>query len=214
MQMQNYPFTPQSTDAELVAGCRRQHRLAQRYLYQRYFGKMLGICMRYTSAREEAEDVLNRAFLKIFQNIGEYEEQGALSGWMATVTLRTAIDYVRSTVKYRQVIAFDSDQDLPFDADALDQLFAEDLYRLIQRLPQASRAVFSLNVVEGYTHREIAEMLGINVNTSKWHLAEAKKQLREWVTSASASDHVASASAGDVQPALAGYALVKNTREK
>lgn len=181
MQMQNYPFTPQSTDAELVAGCRQQHRLAQRYLYQRYYGKMLGICMRYTSAREEADDVLNRAFLKIFQHISEYREQGSLSGWMATLTLRTAIDYVRSTVKYRQVMAFDNDHDLPLDADALENLFAEDLYRLIHKLPKASRAVFSLNVVEGYTHLEIAEMLGINVNTSKWHLAEAKKQLRAWI---------------------------------
>ena len=201
--MQNLHFTTNSTDSELVAGCRQQHRLAQRYLYQRYYGKMLGICMRYTSAREEAEDVLNRAFLKIFQNIGEYEEQGSLSGWMATVTLRTAIDYVRSTVKYRQVMGFDSDRDLPLDADALDNLYAEDLFRLIQKLPQASRAVFSLNVVEGYTHREIAEMLGINVNTSKWHLAEAKKQLRAWV---------APALAGDVKPASAGYALVQQPK--
>lgn len=201
MQMQNYPFTPQSTDAELVAGCRQQHRLAQCYLYQRYYGKMLGICMRYTSAREEAEDVLNRAFLKIFQHIGDYEEQGSLSSWMATLTLRTAIDYVRSRVKYRQVLDFDSDHDLPFDADALENLYAEDLYRLIQQLPKASRAVFSLYVVEGYTHPEIAEMLDINVNTSKWHLAEAKKQLRAWVTSASASV---------IHPALAGYALVQN----
>ena len=92
MQMQNLHFTTNSTDSELVAGCRQQHRLAQRYLYQRYYGKMLGICMRYTSAREEAEDVLNRAFLKIFQNIGGYEEEGSISGWMANVTLRTGIN--------------------------------------------------------------------------------------------------------------------------
>ena len=182
MQMQNLHFTPQSTDAELVAGCRQQHRLAQRYLYQRYYGKMLGICMRYTSRREEAEDVLNRAFLKIFQNTGEYEEQGSLSGWMATITLRTAIDYVRANVKYSQVMDFDSDHDFPLDAGAIENLYAQDLYRLIQKLPPTSRAVFSLNAVEGYTHREIAEKLDINVNTSKWHLAEAKKQLREWIT--------------------------------
>lgn len=179
--MQKIPFTQKSTDAELVAGCRQQDRLAQRYLYQRYFGKMLGISMRYTSHQEEAEDVLNRAFLKIFQNIGEYEEQGSLSGWLATVTLRTAIDFVRANVKYRQVMDFDNDRDIPLDARAIDQLYAEDLYRLIQQLPPTSRAVFSMNVVEGYTHPEISELLGININTSKWHLAEAKKQLREWI---------------------------------
>jgi len=179
--MQNIHFTNQSTDAELVAGCSQQQRSAQRLLYQRYYGKMLGICMRYTSNREEAEDVLNRAFLKIFQNIGGYGEQGSLSGWMATITLRTAIDHVRSHVKYRQVMEFDGGHDLPDDAVALDNLYAEDLYRLIQQLPPTGRAVFSMNVVEGYTHQEISEMLGINVNTSKWHLAEAKKQLREWL---------------------------------
>lgn len=181
MQMQKIPFTPKSTDAELVSGCRQQDRLAQRYLYQRYFGKMLGICMRYSARREEAEDVLNRAFLKIFQNIGEYQEQGTLSGWLATVTLRTAIDYVRANVKYRQVMDFDQQQDIPLDARAIDHLYAEDLYRLIQQLPPTGRAVFSMNVVEGYTHQEISELLGININTSKWHLAEAKKQLREWI---------------------------------
>ncbi len=138
--------------------------------------------MRYTSHREEAEDVLNRAFLKIFQNINEYEEQGSLSGWMATITLRTAIDYVRSKIKYREVMDFNNEKDLPLNAQAIDDLYAEDLFNLIQKLQPTCRTVFSLNVVEGYTHREISEMLNININTSKWHLAEAKKQLRKWVT--------------------------------
>ena len=98
MQMQQH-YSKQSSDAQLLDGCRQQNRLAQRYLYQRFYSQMLGVCMRYTSHRDEAEDVLNRAFLKIFQHISEYEEQGSLSGWMATITLRTAIDYVRSKSK-------------------------------------------------------------------------------------------------------------------
>ena len=100
---------------------------------------------------------------------------------MATITLRTAIDHVRSKVKYRQVMDFNTDQDVPLEATALQELYAKDLYRLIQKLPPANRSVFSLNVVEGYTHREISEMLDININTSKWYLAEAKKQLRKWI---------------------------------
>ena len=181
MQMQNSIYNDRSTDAQLVAGCRRQNRLAQRCLYRRHYSKMLGICMRYTSHRDQAEDVLNRAFLKIFQKINEYEEQGNLRAWMATLTLRTAIDFVRSTIKYRQVMDFENEQDIPLDAAAINNLYAEDLYRLIQKLPATGRTVFSLNAVEGYTHREIADMLGININTSKWHLAQAKKQLRKWV---------------------------------
>lgn len=135
--------------------------------------------MRYTGSRPEAEDVLNRAFLKIFQSIGEYSEQGSLFGWMATITLRTAIDFVRSQVKMRSVFRFGEPPETPHDDGMLAQLQAEDIYRLIQQLPPDQRAVFSMNVVEGYTHREIAELLGINENTSKWRLAEAKKQLRE-----------------------------------
>jgi len=164
-----------------VEGCRQQHRQAQQYLYQRFYGKLLGICMRYTGSRPEAEDVLNRAFLKIFQNIGEYSEKGSLFGWMATITLRTAIDFVRSQVKMRSVFRLGEPPESGHDDGILEQLQAEDIYRLIQQLSPEQRAVFSMNVVEGYTHREIAEQLGINENTSKWRLAEAKKQLREWV---------------------------------
>lgn len=184
MQMQNNQFTTQSPDALLVEGCRQQHRTAQQHLYQRYYGRLLGICMRYTGSRTEAEDVLNRAFLKIFQNIGEYADQGSLFAWMATVTLRTAIDFVRSQMKQRQVFRLGEPPETPHHDGILEKLQAEDIYRLIQQLPSDQRAVFSMNVVEGYTHREIAELLGINENTSKWRLAEAKKQLKAWVTQA------------------------------
>jgi RNA polymerase sigma factor (sigma-70 family) len=177
--MQNNLYTTQSPDALLVEGCRQQHRLAQGCLYQRYYGRLLGICMRYTGSRPEAEDVLNRAFLKIFQSIGEYSEQGSLHGWMATIALRTAIDFVRSQVKMRQVFRLGEPPEMPHDDGILEKLEAEDIYRLIQQLPPDQRAVFSMNVVEGYTHREIAELLGINENTSKWRLAEAKRELRE-----------------------------------
>ncbi len=180
--MQNNLYTTQSPEAVLVDGCRQQHRLAQGCLYQRYYGRLLGICMRYTGSRPEAEDVLNRAFLKIFQSIGEYSEQGSLHGWMATITLRTAIDYVRSQVKMRQAFRLGEPPETAHDDGILAQLEAEDIYRLIQQLPPDQRVVFSMNVVEGYTHREIAELLGINENTSKWRLAEAKKWLREHLT--------------------------------
>ncbi len=182
MQMQSNQYTTQSPEAILADGCRQQHRLAQQCLYQRHYGRLLGICMRYTGSRPEAEDVLNRAFLKIFQNIGEYSEQGSLHGWMATITLRTAIDFVRSQVKHRQTFRLGEPPETAHDDGILEQLAAEEIYRLIQQLPADQRAVFSMNVVEGYTHREIAEQLGINENTSKWRLAEAKKQLRDWLT--------------------------------
>ena len=140
--------------------------------------------MRYTANRAEAEDMLNRAFLKIFQSIGDYSEQGNLQSWLATITLRTSIDFVRQHVKYRRFFDFGEPPETHFDPDALDHLQAEDIYHFIQKLPASNRAVFSLNVVEGFTLVEISEMLGVNLNTAKWRLAEAKKQLRQWLAAA------------------------------
>ncbi len=172
-------YSKTSTDRELIEGCKAQHRLAQKYLYQRYYGRMLGISMRYTHNESEAIDVLNRAFLKVFHSLDQYEDQGSLSGWIARIVFNTTIDYVRQQVKYRQVMDFTTVRDSSIEAEAIQQLYAEDLYRYIQQLPATTRTVFSLYVIDGYKHREIAEMLEINENTSKWHLAKGKQQLQK-----------------------------------
>ncbi len=174
-------YSLSSPDEMLCQGCAQQHPLAQKYLYQRYFGRLLGIAMRYTTDREEAIGVLNQAFLKIFTNIRQYSGAGSLAGWMAKIVLHTAIDHVRSQAVYRRLVDFNSTaQGYAFN-EALDHLQAEDLLRLIQRLPPASRTVFSLFVVEGYKHIEIAQMLGIDEGTSKWHLFQARRLLQEMV---------------------------------
>ena len=171
-------YSIQSPDNLLIQGCIKKHRLAQKYLYQKYYGRLLGIGMRYTSHREEAIDVLNQAFLKIFKNIHQYKPTGSFSGWMAKIVLRTAIDYVRGQVKYRQVMQYEVEYEMAISSKVIDDLIAEDLYQYIQQLPPASRSVFSLYVIDGYKHKEIAELLQISIGTSRWHLAEAKKQLR------------------------------------
>ena len=173
------PYSQNSTDKVLVTGCQKQHRLAQKYLYQRYFGRMLGICMRYTNHRSEAEDVLNRAFLKVFQSIHKYEPKGSLGGWIARIVFNSSIDYVRSRVKYRQIMDFNTEKDIAIQPDAIEQLYAYDLFKIIQQLPENTRIIFSLYVVDGYKHREIADLLGITISTSKWHLANGKKILKK-----------------------------------
>ncbi len=174
-------YSINSPDEVLCEGCRQQHLLAQKYLYERYFGRLLGIAMRYTSDREEPIGVLNQAFLKIFTNIGQYSGKGSFSGWMAKVVLHTAIDHARSQATYRRVVDLNSTAEGSTFNEALKHLQAEDLFRLIQRLPPASRTVFSLFVVEGYKHIEIAQMLGIDEGTSKWHLFQARRLLQEMV---------------------------------
>jgi len=176
-------YTLNSTDTDLIQGCRYKNRLAQKYLYQKYYGKMLGICMRYASHKEEANDILNRAFLKVFNSIDQYQPTGAFSGWIAKIVFNTSIDFVRSQMHYKKIMDYNVEKEVEMSAKVIDQLYAEDLFRLIQRLPSTSRTVFSLFVIDGYKHREIAELLEINENTSKWHLSNAKKYLQKVITS-------------------------------
>ena len=172
-------YSPQSTDADLIHGCRAQDRLAQKYLYQRYYGKMVVICKRYTSNEDEAIDVLNRAFLKIFTAIGDYKATGTLSGWMARIVFNTSIDHIRRNQRYNKAMDFNTEKDVHIAPEIIDQLVAEDLYQALYQLPDTVRAVFSLYVLDGYKHREIAELLNISINTSKWHLSTAKKNLQQ-----------------------------------
>lgn len=175
-------YSQYSSDKELISGCVKQERLAQKYLYQKYYGKMLGIAMRFAKGRDEANDILNRGFLKVFNKIEKYEPTGSFSGWIAKIIWRTALDYIRSQAKYKKETDIETVYDLGVSSTALDDLIAEDLFKVIQTLPPASRAVFSLYVVDGYKHQEIAKLLNISEGTSKWHLSDAKKKLRKRLT--------------------------------
>lgn len=177
-------YHPQSTDEELRQGCIERHPLAQEYLYRRYFGRLLGTAMRYSSDRETAVGVLNQAFLKIFNSLEQYNNTGSFAGWMAKIVLHTAIDHARSQITYRKTMDFSTPADRVVTNEAPGLLEAEDLYRLVQQLPPATRTVFSLYVVDGYKHREIADMLGIDEGTSKWHLAHARRELQTLIRQA------------------------------
>lgn len=172
-------YHQQSTDDVLRQGCIQQHRLAQQYLYRRYFGRLLGIAMRYANNRDDATDVLNQAFLKIFNSLEQFQDTGSFFGWMAKIVFHTAIDHVRHNKTYRRVMDYSTVADQAVESDATDRLDVEDLYRMIQLLPPASRTVFSLYVIDGYKHHEIAEMLGISEGTSKWHLSNARQEMKK-----------------------------------
>ena len=172
---------PDSPDEVLLQGCLQEDRLAQRYLYDRYAGYMMGVCMRYASCRDEAMEMLNAGFYKVFQNISQFESRGALKGWIAKVIMYTCIDWVRSQATYRKRMDYEAERDIPIDNLALQHLAVEDLLEKVQALPPATRMVFSLYVLEGYTHKEISAELGISDGTSKWHLSEAKKRLQKMI---------------------------------
>lgn len=174
-------YTEANSENELIEGCRQGNRLAQKHLYKMFYSPMLSVCMRYTRNKEEAVEVLNDSFLKVFQGIGAYEGKGAFGGWIRSIVFHTAIDHVRKSNSYKKTIDLESTYESEIESEVIDRLSAQELMALIQKVTPASQTVFSLFAIEGYSHKEIADMLNISVGTSKWHLANARKELKVMV---------------------------------
>jgi RNA polymerase sigma factor (sigma-70 family) len=166
------------TERELIQGCLREDRQSQQELFRRYAGVMLAVCMRYSRHEMEAEDLLQDAFIKVFDNLGQFEFKGSLEGWIRRIAVNTALkNYSKKGFKLEQ-IGLDSSPELPQDPDIYSHLQEEELLRLISRLPDGYRLVFNLYAIEGYGHKEIAEMLGIQESTSRSQLVKARKMLQ------------------------------------
>ncbi len=176
-------LTEHSSDEALRLACAQNDALAQEYLYKRWSGKLLGIPLRYTSNREESVEVLNMAFLKIFDSINSFRatEGGSFSGWMARIVFNTSIDHVRKKTKYLQKNDFNATVEGVVQNEVMSTLATEDIFQLVQQLPPATRNVFSLFALDGYKHSEIGELLNISEGTSRWHLGQARKILRDLV---------------------------------
>lgn len=160
--------------------CRKKEAKAQKALFNAYKAKVMGICRRYSSCKEEAEDILQESFIKIFENIEFTDDYRYLSRWIYKTTVNTAINYYHQNkrhhglIDYKQVQKFDEQ-----DITALDNLSNNQLISLINELPDGYRLVFNLYVIEGYKHNEIAELLEISENTSKSQLSRAKCLLKK-----------------------------------
>jgi len=165
---------------KLVEGCAGNERSAQEVLYRLFYAQMLRICYRYLRTKDLAQEALNEGFLKVFQNIKTFDaNKGDLGGWICIIIIRTAIDYNRKELRFSTEAYDDQDTDEYFiDPEVLNKLYAEDLLKNIQQLPDATRVIFNLSVIDGYSHKEISDQLHITESTSRWHLSEAKKKLR------------------------------------
>lgn len=172
-------YNEKSSDEALREGCLQQHRLAQELLYRRYFERLMPIPLRYFGNRNEAVEALNHAFLKIFNSLHNYTGSGAFAGWMASIVTHTTIDFIRRKSVYQRNISLGDYSDQPIQNSAVDLIAAEELLALIQQLPDNQRTVFNLYVIDGYKHREIADLLQIDESTSKWHLSEARRLLQK-----------------------------------
>ncbi len=169
------------SDRQIIDGCARHDRKAQQELYNRYSGFLLGVCMRYVTDKAEAEDILQDSLLKIFFNIQDFSGTGSFIGWLRKIAVNTAITHYHKHLKFRYHIEIEEFVSVETGTSSFEEdLFTSDeLYKVLNALPAGYRMVFNLYAVEGYKHKEIADMLGIDTNTSKSQYSRAKSVIRD-----------------------------------
>jgi RNA polymerase sigma-70 factor (ECF subfamily) len=163
-----------------ISACLRGDRLAQKQFFERFKGKMFALCLRYANNRTDAEDILQEGFVRAFRDLHQYTGEGNLEGWVRKVFVNTALQYIAKQKKTPPVIELEG-REFADESDffAEDELPARDMIRLLHQLPPGFRSVFNLYILEGYTHSEIAEILGISVGTSKSQLMRARACFRK-----------------------------------
>lgn len=186
---------PHYSEQEIIKGCQDGQRACQEWLYRQYYSLFLKICARYARNMEDAEQLLNDGFLRIFQNIGSFKNTGSFEGWMKRVLVNTCLDYLKSKqlkdslhINYNAVIAEESS--VSAQAEAIRNMQFKELITLIQQLPAVSKTVFNLYVFEGFSHKEIAAMLNISEGTSSWHLHHARGLLQKRIMKSNAETPV------------------------
>ena len=162
---------------QLIGGCIKQERGSQKMLYKAFYGFSMGICLRYANNREEAAEVMNQGFYKVFTRIETYDTSRPFKAWLGKIMMNVSIDYYRANLKMAYTEDLDSAEYVT-DGELADRtLNYDDLLAMIQKLPNAYRTVFNLFAVEGYSHEEIGEMLNISSGTSKSNLHKARSTL-------------------------------------
>ena len=168
-----------SAEDELIKGCLKRDRNAQKYLYDTYSSKMFTLCRRYIKDSMEAEDVLVTAFTKILDRIGQFKGEGSFEGWIRRIVVNEALTYLRRhRSMYLETDLEMADREPDYNSIS-DHLEEEDLMKMIQELPGGYKIVFNLYAIDGYSHKEIAEQLGISENTSKSQLSRARTYLQK-----------------------------------
>lgn len=169
---------------QLIQGCVKQDRKCQKMLYKGFYGFSMAICLRYAGNRDEAAEVMNQGFFKVFKNIDRYDAGRPFKAWLGKIMMNVSIDYYRANLKMAYTEDIETAEHLS-DGDYTDKnLNYNDLLAMVQRLPQAYRTVFNLFAIDGYSHDEIGEMLNINAGTSKSNLFKARQKLKQMILDA------------------------------
>lgn len=169
------------SESDLIQGCINGDRKMQELLYHRFSPKMYTVCLRYSGDQEDARDLLQEGFIKIFKNLSKYRGDGSFEGWIRRIFVNTAIEHFRKKV-HLQSVSETQERTVEDKAwNVLDSLAEKDIMKMINELSPGYKIIFNMHVIEGYSHKEIADILGINEGTSKSQLARAKTVLRKMV---------------------------------
>lgn len=170
----------------LVKNCLKGKASAQKQLYEEFAQPMLGVCYRYTKSLQDAEDVLQEGFVRVFRFLHQYNKEGELGAWIRRIMVNTALNYLKKSQRYQHDLLFDKTEMIVVTADDPEVLLnAKELAELIRQLPTGYQTIFNLNAIEGFSHAEIGEMLGISENTSRSQYMRARHLLISWITNTS-----------------------------
>ncbi|MCR9017095.1 RNA polymerase sigma factor [Aquiflexum gelatinilyticum] len=166
-------------EKHLIQEAKNGNRKSIEMLYKQFYGYAMSVALRYSNSREEACEIINDSFMKAFDKIGQYDNQNSFKGWLRRILINTSIDYYRKNIKHTAVMDIEKADTETLDPDIIDQLSADDILGVLRDLPEILRIIFNMYEIEGYSHNEISEQLGIPSSTSRTYLARAKKKLRE-----------------------------------
>ncbi len=169
---------PDDNEEELIQRCLRGEGVFQKRLYDKYARKMFAVCLRYSKDHDQAKDWLQEGFIKLFTHLHTFRGTGAFEGWMRRIFVNLALEDIRKNMRGITTTDLDSADQVPYTDHGFQKLSVDELMGLVQKLPDGYRTVFNLFGIEGYSHKEIAEMLGISENTSKTQLLKARLQLQ------------------------------------
>jgi RNA polymerase sigma factor (sigma-70 family) len=171
---------------QLIKGCIKQDRKCQKMLYKAFYGFAMGICLRYANSRDEAAEVMNQGFFKVFTHIGSFDTTRPFKAWLGKIMMNVSIDFYRANLKMAYTDDLETAEHISDNELPDRNLNYNDLLAMVQQLPQAYRTVFNLFAIEGYSHEEIGEMLNINAGTSKSNLHKARQKLKQMILNADA----------------------------
>ncbi|MDQ6813227.1 MAG: sigma-70 family RNA polymerase sigma factor [Bacteroidota bacterium] len=170
----------------LVKNCLKGKTAAQKQLYEEFAPTMLGVCYRYTKSLQDAEDVLQEGFVRVFTFLNQYNRQGELGAWIRRIMVNTALNYLKKSQKYQHELLFDKTDLAAISCEDPEVLLqAKELAELIRQLPTGYQAIFNLYAIEGFSHVEIGQILGISENTSRSQYMRARNLLISWITNTS-----------------------------